>query len=104
MTGKWIVPALMFFSTMTFAGCTSPKSAPEKTDGKIKFQYNVPGHVFTAKKGVEFALAGTSKGICRIYTYDRKNVFEKEMSLPGKISIPELPHGYYYVEFTSSDG
>ena len=104
MTGKWIVPALMFFSTMTFAGCTSPKSAPEKTDGKIKFQYNVPGHVFTAKKGVEFALAGTAKGICRIYTYDRKNVFEKQMSLPGKISIPELPHGYYYVEFTSSDG
>ena len=90
MTGKWIVHILMLFSAMIFAE-------------EIKFQYHVPGHVFTSKKGVEFTLNGTSKGICRIYTYDRKKVFEKEMSLPEKISIPELPNGYYFVEFTSSD-
>ena len=90
MKKSWLVLVLMFLAAMIFAG-------------KIEFQYNVTGHVFTSKKPVEFALNGTSKGICRIYTYDRKKVFEKEMVLPGKISVPELPNGYYFVEFTSAD-
>ena len=103
MKKRWLILALIFLSSMTFAGCASGKTVQKSQTGKIKFQYNVPGHVFTAKKGVEFMLSGTSKGICRIYTYDRKKVFEKKMVLPGKVTIPELPNGYYFVEFTSSD-
>ena len=90
MTGKWIISALMFCSAMIFAE-------------KIEFHYNVPGHVFTAKQSVEFTLKGSSKGVCRIYTYNRNKVFEKEISLPGKVSIPGLPNGCYFAEFTSSD-
>ena len=90
MKKRCFILALILFSAMVFAE-------------EIKFRYNVLGHVFTAKKGVEFTLEGNVKGICRIYTYDREKVFEKEMSLPGKVSIPELPNGYYFVEFTSSD-
>ena len=90
MKNRWLVLVLTLFSAMIFAE-------------EIKFRYDVLGHVFTAKKGVEFTLEGNAKGVCRIYTYDREKVFEKEMSLPGKVSIPELPHGYYFVEFTSLD-
>ena len=97
MKKRWIALTLIFFSAMAFAGCTSSKSVQKSPTGRIKFQYNVPGHVFRAKKGVEFTLKGTAKGICRVYTYDRKKVFEKEMSLPGKVSIPKLPNGYYFV-------
>ena len=103
MKKRWTALTLIFLSAMTFSGCSSAKPVKKSPAEKIKFQYNVPGHVFTAKKGVEFTLKGTAKGICRIYTYDRKQVFEKEMSLPGKVSIPKLPNGYYFVEFTSSD-
>ena len=103
MKKRWIALTLIFFSAMAFAGCTTSKSVQKSPTGRIKFEYNVPGHVFTEKKGVEFTLKGTAKGICRVYTYDRKKVFEKEMSLPGKVSIPKLPNGYYFVEFTSSD-
>ena len=102
MKKRWLALTLIFSSAMAFAGCTSAKPV-QKSAGKIKFQYNVPGHVFTVKKGVEFTVKGTAKGICKIYTHDRKKVFEKEMSLPGKVSIPKLPNGYYFVEFASSD-
>ena len=71
---------------------------------EIKFSYEASGHVFTVRQSVEFSLSGDSKGICRIYTYNRKKIFEKEMALPRKVSIPKLPNGYYFVEFTSFDG
>ena len=104
MTGKWILLAMMFFSAAAFAGCTSPKTVQQDLPAeKIKFQYNVPGHVFTSKRTVEFTLKGKSKGICRIFTYDRKKIFEKKMTLPKKVSIPKLPNGYYFIEFTSAD-
>lgn len=88
MIEKWFASALMLLSAMTFAE-------------EIKFQYDAPGHVFTAGRSIEFSLSGESEGICRIYTYDRKPVFEKALKLPGKVSIPELPNGYYFVEFSS---
>ena len=85
-----IVFAQMFFTVAVSAA-------------EIKFRYGVPGHVFTSQQNIEFSLTGKSEGICTIYTYDSRKVFEKEVVLPEKISIPNLPNGYYFVEYTSSD-
>ena len=66
----------------------------------ISFQYMNSGHVFISGKPISFSVNGKSKGVCRIYTYDRTKVFEQDLVLPKNILIPELLNGYYFVEFT----
>lgn len=83
-----------------FCNASCVQEMPPQPAGNISFQYKTPGHVFIFGKKVEFSVNGKAKGTCRIYTYDRTKVFERDLSLPGTVVIPDLARGYYFVEFT----